>query len=45
MNTMMWKILVAILIFADGNVVYFEIRRLIQYLHANSNEPKSLKVH
>ena len=32
MDTMMWKILLSILIFADGNIAYFEIRRLIHYL-------------
>ena len=32
MDTMMWKILLAILIFADGNIAYFEIRRLIRVL-------------
>jgi len=31
MDTLMWKILLAILIFADGNLVYFEIRRLIAF--------------
>ena len=29
MDTLMWKILLAILLFADGNIAYFEIRRLI----------------
>ena len=30
MDTMSWKILLAILIFVDANLAYFEIRRLIQ---------------
>jgi hypothetical protein len=28
---MMWKILLAIVIFADANIAYFEILRLIQF--------------
>jgi hypothetical protein len=32
MDTMMCKILVSVQIFAAGNVAYFEIRRLIQFL-------------
>jgi hypothetical protein len=32
MDTLMWKLLLAILIFAEGNIAYFEIRRLIHFL-------------
>ena len=31
MDTTMWMILLAILIFADINIAYFEIRRLTQF--------------
>jgi hypothetical protein len=40
MDTMTWKILAGVLIFAAGNVAYFEIRRLIQLLRTHSNESK-----
>ena len=36
MDTTMWKIILAILIFADANIAYFEIRRLIQFLRNDS---------
>ena len=41
----MWQILVGVLIFAAGNVAYFEIRRLIQFLRTYFNESKSLQDH
>jgi hypothetical protein len=36
----MCKILVGVQIFAAGNVAYFEIRRLIQFLRTHFNESK-----
>ena len=38
---MMWEILTGILIFAAANMVYFEIRRLIQFLRTHFNKSKS----
>ena len=45
MDTMLCKILVAVQIFAAGNVAYFEIRRFLQFLRANFNKSKSLQDH
>ncbi len=45
MDTMFCKILVAVQIFAAGNVAYFEIRRFLQFLRANFNKSKSLQDH
>jgi hypothetical protein len=45
MDTMMCKILVAVQIFAAGNVAYFEIRRLFQFLRTNFNKSKSSQGH
>ena len=42
MDTMMWEILAGILIFAAANMVYFEIRRLIQFLRGQFKKSKSL---
>jgi len=41
----MWKILATVLIFAAGNVIYFEIQRLIQFLRIYFKESKSLPDH
>jgi hypothetical protein len=41
MDTMMWEILTGILIFAAGNMAYFEIQRLIQFLRIHFNKSKS----
>ena len=40
MDTINWEILAGVLLFAAGNVAYFEIRRLIQFLQNHSNESK-----
>jgi hypothetical protein len=40
MDTMTWQTLAGLLIFAAGNVAYFEIRRLIQFLQTHFNESK-----
>jgi hypothetical protein len=45
MNTMFCKILVAVQIFAAGNVAYFEIRRFFQFLRTNFNKSKSSQDH
>ena len=45
MDTMLCKILVAVQIFAAGNVAYFEIRRFFQFLRANFNKSKSSQNH
>jgi len=45
MDTMMWEIFAAALIFVAGNVAYFEIRRLFQFLRTNFNKSKSSQGH
>jgi hypothetical protein len=40
MDSMMCEILAGVMIFAAGNVAYFEIRRLIQLLRTHFNESK-----
>jgi hypothetical protein len=40
MDTMTWQTLAGFLIFAAGNVAYFEIRRLIRFLRTHFNESK-----
>jgi len=37
---MTWEILVGVLVFAAGNVAYFEIQRVIQFLRTHFNESK-----
>jgi hypothetical protein len=41
MDTLMWEILAGILIFAAGNMAYFEIRRFIQFLRSCSKSKSS----
>jgi hypothetical protein len=44
-DTMKWEMLIGVLIFAAGNVAYFEIRRLIQFIRTSFNESKLLQDH
>ncbi len=44
-DMLMWKIFTGVLVFAAGNVIYFEIRRLIQFLRIYFKEAQSLEDH
>ncbi len=44
-DIMMWKIFIGVLTFAAGNVLYFEIRRMIQFLRIYFKESGSLQDH
>jgi len=41
----MWKMFTGVLIFAAGNVLYFEIRRMIHFLQIYFKESQSLEDH
>jgi hypothetical protein len=44
-DMLMWKMFTGVLIFAAGNVLYFEIRRMIHFLQIYFKESQSLEDH
>jgi hypothetical protein len=44
-DTTKWEMLIGVLIFAAGNVAYFEIRRLIRFIRTPFNKSNSWQDH
>lgn len=44
-DMLMWKMFTGVLIFAAGNVLYFEIRRIIHFLQIYFKESQPLEDH